>query len=62
MNALYSVLLGLVQGISEWLPISSKTQVLFVSYALFGLPIAAGYAFGLFLEIGSLGSAIIYFR
>jgi undecaprenyl-diphosphatase len=61
-NLLYSILLGLVQGISEWLPISSKTQVLFASYVLFGLPIAAGYAFGLFLEIGSLGSAIIYFR
>ena len=55
-------MLGLVQGISEWLPISSKTQVLFASYILFGLPIAAGYAFGLFLEIGSLGSAVIYFR
>jgi undecaprenyl-diphosphatase len=62
MNILYSILLGLIQGISEWLPISSKTQVLFGSYVLFGLPIAAGYAFGLFLEIGSLGSAIIYFR
>jgi undecaprenyl-diphosphatase len=62
MNLLYSILLGLVQGISEWLPISSKTQVLFASYVLFGLPIAAAYAFGLFLEIGSLGSAIIYFR
>ena len=62
MNLLYSVLLGLVQGISEWLPISSKTQVLFASYVLFGLPLAAAYAFGLFLEIGSLGSAIIYFR
>lgn len=52
----------MVQGISEWLPISSKTQVLYASYILFGLPIAAGYAFGLFLEIGSLGSAVIYFR
>lgn len=62
VNALFSILLGLVQGISEWLPISSKTQVLFASYVLFGLPIAAGYAFGLFLEIGSLGSAITYFR
>jgi undecaprenyl-diphosphatase len=62
MNILFSILLGLVQGISEWLPISSKTQVLFGSYVLFGLPIAAGYAFGLFLEVGSLGSAIIYFR
>jgi undecaprenyl-diphosphatase len=62
VNLLFSILLGLVQGISEWLPISSKTQVLFASYVLFGLPIAAGYAFGLFLEIGSLGSAVIYFR
>ena len=62
VNLLFSVLLGLVQGISEWLPISSKTQVLYASYILFSLPIAAGYAFGLFLEIGSLGSAITYFR
>jgi undecaprenyl-diphosphatase len=58
----FSILLGLVQGISEWLPISSKTQVLFASTALFGLPIAAAYALGLFLEIGSLGTASVYFR
>ncbi len=62
MNILFSIILGLVQGVSEWLPISSKTQVLYASYILFGLPIAAGYAFGLFMEIGSLGSAIAYFR
>jgi undecaprenyl-diphosphatase len=62
VNILFSIILGLVQGVSEWLPISSKTQVIFASYFLFGLPIAAGYAFGLFLEIGSLGSAITYFR
>ncbi len=62
VNVLFSILLGIVQGVSEWLPISSKTQVLYASYVLFGLPVAAGYAFGLFLEIGSLGSAIIYFR
>jgi undecaprenyl-diphosphatase len=62
MNILFDVLLGLVQGISEWLPISSKTQVIYASYLLFGFPISAGYAFGLFLEIGSLGTAITYFR
>ncbi len=62
VNLLFSIILGLVQGVSEWLPISSKTQVLYASYVLFGLPIAAGYAFGLFLEIGSLGSAVTYFR
>jgi undecaprenyl-diphosphatase len=62
VNILYSILLGLVQGVSEWLPISSKTQVLFASTLLFSLPISAAYAFGLFMEIGSLGSAVSYFR
>jgi undecaprenyl-diphosphatase len=62
VNPLFAVLLGLVQGVSEWLPISSKTQVLFASSFLFWLPLAVTYAFGLFMEVGSLGSAITYFR
>jgi undecaprenyl-diphosphatase len=62
LNELAAVLLGLVQGISEWLPISSKTQVLFASTLLFSLPLAVAYAFGLFMEIGSVGSALVYFR
>jgi undecaprenyl-diphosphatase len=62
VNLVFAVLLGLVQGVSEWLPISSKTQVLFASSFLFSLPLAVAYAFGLFMEIGSLGSAIAYFR
>ncbi len=61
-NLLYSIIVGLVQGISEWLPISSKTQVLFVSTILFGLPLSVAFAFGLFMEVGSLFSATIYFR
>ncbi len=44
------------------MPISSKTQVLFASTLLFSLPLAVAYAFGLFMEIGSLGSAVVYFR
>lgn len=62
LNVLYSIIVGVVQGISEWLPISSKTQVLLVSNALFALPLVVAYAFGLFMEIGSVGSALIYFR
>lgn len=62
MNEFYAILLGLVQGISEWLPISSKTQILFASTLLFSLPLAVAYAFGLFMEIGSVGSALVYFR
>ena len=62
VNIIYSIILGLVQGISEWLPISSKTQIVFASTLLFSLPLSVAYAFGLFMEIGSLGSAITYFR
>jgi undecaprenyl-diphosphatase len=57
-----SILLGIVQGISEWLPISSKTQVLLVSTILLGLTFSQGYALGLFLEGGTVLAAIYYFR
>lgn len=62
VSLLYAIIIGLVQGISEWLPISSKTQVLFTSVVLLSFPLTVAYAFGLFMEIGSTGSAVIYFR
>ena len=61
-NVLYSIILGVVQGVAEWLPISSKTQVLIVSQYLFAFPTAVAFALGLFMEVGSLGSASVYFR
>lgn len=57
-----SIIIGLVQGISEWLPISSKTQVLVASTYLLHLTFQQAYAFGLFMEVGTLAAAIIYFR
>lgn len=61
-SVFYSILLGIVQGISEWLPVSSKTQVLLVSNYLFALPVEVAFAFGLFMEVGSIASASVYFR
>ena len=61
-NWLLGILLGLVQGISEWLPISSKTQVIIVSNLMFGLSFSQGYALGLFLEAGTFIAALYYFR
>lgn len=58
----YSIILGIVQGVSEWLPISSKTQVLIASNALLNLTYQQAYTFGLFMEIGTTFAAIIYFR
>ena len=50
-------MLGVVQGISEWLPISSKTQILIVSSLVLGLTFNEGYTLGLFLELGSFIAA-----
>jgi undecaprenyl-diphosphatase len=59
---LYGAILGIVQGISEWLPISSKTQIIVVSEYLLKLNFNEAYAFGLFMEIGTIAAALIYFR
>jgi undecaprenyl-diphosphatase len=62
VNWLLGIILGLVQGVSEWLPISSKTQIIFASTYLFGLNFTEAYAFGLFLEAGTFFAALLYFR
>jgi len=57
------VLLGIVQGVSEWLPISSKTQIIFLSSLLLPqLTLNQAYDLGLFLEAGTFIAAVIYFR
>jgi undecaprenyl-diphosphatase len=61
-NWFLGLVLGVVQGVSEWLPISSKTQVIFASNFLFGLSFTQGYALGLFLEVGTFAAAAYYFR
>ena len=62
IQLLYSVILGIIQGVSEWLPISSKTQIIVSSGYLLKLTFQQAYTFGLFMEIGTLAAAIIYFR
>jgi undecaprenyl-diphosphatase len=62
LQLLYSIIIGVIQGVSEWLPISSKTQIIVSSTYLLKLTFQEAYAFGLFMEIGTLAAAIIYFR
>jgi undecaprenyl-diphosphatase len=67
-NWLLGIVLGVVQGVSEWLPVSSKTQIIIASTYLFpilGIPALTfneAYAFGLFLEVGTFFAAATYFR
>jgi len=62
IQLLYSIIIGIIQGVSEWLPISSKTQIIVSSTYLLKLTFKEAYAFGLFMEVGTLAAAIIYFR
>ena len=62
VNWLLGIVIGLVQGISEWLPISSKTQIIFASTYFFSLSFDDAYALGLFMEVGTFFAALFYFR
>ena len=60
MSALQSIVLGLVQGLSEFLPISSSGHLILV-------PLVTGWAdqgitFDVAVHIGSLGAVLLYFR
>jgi undecaprenyl-diphosphatase len=59
---IYSAIIGIIQGISEWLPISSKTQIIVSSTYLLKLTFQQAYTFGLFMEIGTIIAAVVYFR
>ncbi|HWQ17631.1 MAG TPA: undecaprenyl-diphosphate phosphatase [Sulfolobales archaeon] len=55
------IILGIVQGIAEWLPISSKTALLLLSAYVFGYSLAASYDIGLALQGGTVASSTLYF-
>jgi len=59
---LYSIIIGIIQGVSEWLPISSKTQIIVSSTILLKISFQQAYTFNLFMEISTLTATIIYFR
>ncbi|MCS7133113.1 MAG: undecaprenyl-diphosphate phosphatase [Aigarchaeota archaeon] len=65
MRELHEILLGILagvaQGISEWLPVSSKTILLLIFYA-FGSSPSNAYVIGLFLNGATSLAAAIYFR
>ncbi len=60
MDTLQIVLLGLVQGLTEFLPISSSAHLILFSY-LFGYQ-DQGLIFDVAAHIGSLLAVIVYFR
>ncbi len=56
-----AALAGLVQGVVEWLPVSSKTMITLI-FAAGGYPFATAYVMGLLANFGSFFAALWFFR
>lgn len=57
-----AIILGLVQGITEWLPISSEAMVTLIGKFLFGFEYEEALGNAIWFHSGTLIAAIIYFR
>ena len=59
MNILQGIIIGIVQGLTEFLPVSSSAHLIFNQNIL---GVESSLAFDTFLHLGSLLAVLIYFR
>ncbi|HSB47500.1 MAG TPA: undecaprenyl-diphosphate phosphatase [Candidatus Bilamarchaeum sp.] len=62
MDYFEAIVLGIIQGIAEWLPVSSKAMVAIAGRFLFGMDYQDALSTAIFLHSGTLAAAIAYFR
>lgn len=62
MNAFAAVLVGIVQGIFEWLPVSSEAVITLILTQLLNTDPGPAVNASIFLHLGTMFSALIYFR
>lgn len=61
MDALQALILGIIQGITEWLPISSSGHLV-IAQKLLGLKADENLFFDLVVHLGTIVAVIAYFR
>ncbi len=62
MDLFQAIILGIFQGIFEWLPVSSQGQIAAIAVSFFGIPADEALGYAIFLHIGTLIAAAAYFR
>lgn len=60
-DLLIALLAGLIQGVTEWLPVSSKTLIL-LTLLTYGFEAQTAYLMGLVINGATAVAAILYFR
>jgi undecaprenyl-diphosphatase len=62
MDAIQAVLLGVLQGITEWIPISSEGQTMLVMIKWLGISPAEALSYSILLHIGTMAAVLVKFR
>jgi undecaprenyl-diphosphatase len=63
MNIIQAIILGIIQGITEFLPVSSSAHLVVFPYLLgWQIPTDQNFSFDVLVQMGTLLSLIIYFR
>jgi undecaprenyl-diphosphatase len=63
MTLIQSIILGIIQGLTEFLPISSSGHLVIVPYLLkWSIPAQDAFIFDVLVQLGTLLAVIVYFR
>jgi len=63
MSIIQSIILGILQGLTEFLPISSSGHLVILPYLLgWQIPADQSFSFDVLVQIGTLVAVIVYFR
>jgi len=63
MTLLQSIILGIIQGLTEFLPISSSAHLVITPYLFnWHIPEQDGFIFDVLVQLGTLLAVIVYFR